>query len=291
MTILSKIFSKNNISSVYKEKVHKNPTIIYEGEEIELKDEDVENLRVYNANIGFAKEGDVKAQFLAGKALLTYVKAKSFALNRCEEAVKLLKNAAIGGIAETCRLVGDYYHNKYLGGADYVTALEWYRRGADLRDSDSYWALGNAYEFGEGVSENHCKAFEYYLQGVKLGEPYSMRQVGIAYYEGNIIEQDKEKAYYFLKGAYEKGKKGEKCGYYLSQYYFNGEIVEKNPEKGVEILEDICSDYNPNFDDGEAELLLYCYENGVGTPVNYEAAHQLRLKMKRVDKLFSEAFM
>lgn len=291
MSILSKIFRKYNTSPVDEEMVHNNQTIIYEGEEIELKDEDVENLRIYNANIAFAKEGDVKAQFLAGKALLIYAKANSFALNRCEEAVGLLKKAAIGGVAEACSLVGDYYNNKYLGGADYVTALEWYRKGADLRDPDSYWALGNAYESGKGVPENHCKAFEYYLQGAKLGEPYSMRETGVAYYEGNIIEQDKEKAYPFLKGAYEKGKKGEKCGYYLSQYYFNGEIVEKNPEKGVEILEDICSDYNPIFDDGEAELLLYCYENGVGTPVNYEAANQLRLKMKREDELFSKAFL
>lgn len=286
MSILNKLLGKSNKLKVDEKKVYKNPTVIYDGREIELKDKDVENLRQYKANIEYANAGDVKAQFLAGKALYNYAKYNKFAVEQGKEAVELLKKAAAGGIVKANVLVGDYYRNQYLGVEDYTTALEWYKKGADLKDPESYWALGRAFDQGEGVTEDHDRAFTFYLKGAELGEPYSMREVGVAYYEGKCTKRDIKKAYSYLKGAYEAGIDSCKCGYYLSLYYFNGEIVERNTEKGVQILEKLCSDDVSILEDEAVELLIYCYENGIGTSINREAADKLRLRIKEQNDLF-----
>lgn len=286
MSILNKIFDKINKSKVVERNTYRNPTVIYDGKEIELKDEDVENLREYNANIEYANAGNVRAQYLAGKALYNYAKYKKFAVEQGKEAVELLKKAAVGGVVEANVLVGDYYRNKYLGVEDYTTALEWYKKGADLKNPESYWALGRAFDEGEGVTENHDRAFEFYLKGAELGEPYSMSEVGVAYYEGKYTERDIKKAYPYLKGAYEAGKDGCKCAYYLSLYYFNGEIVDKNPEKGVKILKKLCSDDVSILEDEAVELLIYCYENGIGTSINHGEANKLKLRIKEQNDLF-----
>lgn len=282
MSFLSNLFGKKSNLQVDEKMIHKNSVVVYDGEEIELDDEDVENLRVYEEN----KDGDAKAQYFAGKALFDYANGNYFAIERGEEALELLKNAADGGIAEANKLIGDYYLTKRYGKEDYATALEWYKKGAELGDPEAYWKVGNVYQNGNGVEKNPYEAFGYYLKGAEMGEPCSMSKVGIAYYEGKILEQDKEKAFPFLKGAYEQGEKRFYCGYYLALCYFKGECVEKNPEKCVEILEDLCFSKGL-FEDEEAELLLYCYENGVGTSVNYDAANRLRAKMKEQDDMFS----
>lgn len=167
--------------------------------------------------------------------------------------------------------IGYMYEKGWGVGQDYVTALDWYLKGA--RDGDptcmrnaaiyyqygwgteknwaraaelyeqaaihgsatSYGDLGRLYQDGgEGIPQDTAKAIYYYEKGAELGSGYCYGQLGwlYGYSTGLGIETDVEKA----RGYYEKGAElGQGYSYErLGKFYEDGTGVEKDLEKAVE---------------------------------------------------------
>lgn len=285
MGFLSKIFSKKDEMATTKEPKR---TLVVDGKEIELDEEAVEFLDIYEQNIEAAKSGDGEAQMLVGKTLYKYAGSFWFAINRIEEAVEWLEKAAEKGYAPAYTYLGQYYSNDRYENVDYAKAFELFCKAAELGDAEGYCYIGMAYEEGQGVEKDIYESFKYYLKAADMGDGYSMEKVGIAYYEGNVVEEDKETAFKYLSDSYiyYDFHIGE-FYYYLANCYLQGEGTEKQPEKAVEILRDACEDKSLVYSDA-GDLLIYCYENGIGTPVDFEKANELRKKANETKEAWNE---
>ena len=139
-----------------------------------------------------------------------------------------------------CNIGNLFYNNEY-----YESAVEWYRRGAELGDDESMLSLGECYEEGEGVEEdkneaktwyqkvyegrgevagyaarcignlylqinNYESAVEWCRRGAELGDDYAMLNTGLFYEYGKGVEKDWHKAVEWYQKAYEI--KGECAG-------------------------------------------------------------------------------
>ena len=105
---------------------------------------------------------------------------------------------------------------------------------ADQGDDEAMFALGVAYDFGEGVEQDHAKAVEWYLQASELGNIDAMYNLAVSYQIGEGVEADTEEAFdWFLKAA--EGGHPDAMGI-VARAYSNGDPVEQDDEKAAEWL-------------------------------------------------------
>jgi hypothetical protein len=114
-------------------------------------------------------------------------------------------------------------------------------------------------------------------------------ELGIAYFEGKDVERDYEQAFVLLQDSFEAGE--IESGYYLALSYFNGLGTEINEKKGFSILEKTIEETDFKREEAE-ELLILCYEKGIGTLKDVKKAEKLRTKWENdreiMEKLVKE---
>lgn len=112
---------------------------------------------------------------------------------------------------------------------DYATAFKNYLIGAQHRDVNAQVLLGNLYDTGEGIPQDHVKAFEWYSKAAQNGYSIAQSFVGRDYYYGIGVQQDYAKAlYWFTKAA----KQGEAISQYgLGSMYAQGVGVQQDYPK------------------------------------------------------------
>lgn len=284
MSLFGKLFKSNNRDS---KAVKEKRIIIADGEKVELEQEAIEYLDIYEKNLELAQAGDGEAQMAAGAALKEYADNFWYGRNRIDEAMSWLEKAAEKGYGAAYTKLGMYYLRDYYDHQDYDKALSLFRKAEELQDAEGIYRIGEMYQYGDGVGEDEHEAFRYFLRAADLGNGSAMEKAGIAYYEGNIVEQDRAKAFYYLSNAYTACEYHYKnFYYYLAQCYIQGEGTKKCPEKAVEVLESLCRKKNLKRDRKARDLLIYCYENGVGTKVNFKRASELRMEQEKVEKFW-----
>lgn len=62
---------------------------------------------------------------------------------------------------------------------DFVAALQWYMRAADLGDAKANLALGRLYYLGTGVEIDHPRAFEFFSKSARANERGAFFALGI----------------------------------------------------------------------------------------------------------------
>lgn len=87
------------------------------------------------------------------------------------------------------------YHKK-----DYVTAMEWFKKAADIGFPDAFYDVGLLYDHGFGVNKDMPEAARWYEKAAKLGQVSAMKQLSSLYNTGEGgVEKDNKKSFYWNK--------------------------------------------------------------------------------------------
>lgn len=157
-------------------------------------------------------------------------------------------------------------------GSSEETELEKLKRLAEKGDVESQYALGKAYDDGEGIVQDDSKAVYWYAKAAKQGHVKSQNLLGDMYYFGEGVEQDIEKAVEFYTKAANQGDAGSQA--ILGGLYFLGNQVPEDINKSIHYLTQAA-----NQGDVESQLILgLMYEKGKKVAQDYKESFKWHLK-------------
>jgi TPR repeat protein len=88
---------------------------------------------------------------------------------------------------------------------DYVQAVEWYKKAADLGDAVAQHDLGDMYLKGEGVARDPAQAMQWYKKVAEKGNAYAQFKIGHIYETGDGVPQDYAQAMEWYRKAAQEG--------------------------------------------------------------------------------------
>ena len=162
-----------------------------------------------------------------GTGLVDEARAQ-YDLGNYEEAFALYLQAAEAGDAKAIYNVGALYA-RGEGVEEYdLTAMEWFKKAAEMDYPDALNTIGNAYSFGNyGLQIDYGTSFSYYLRSAHLGNAKGMFTVGNMYDRGLGVAENKELAVQWYQKASMLGNGS--ATYNLALKYLNGEVVQEDP--------------------------------------------------------------
>lgn len=148
--------------------------------------------------------------------------------------------------------LGRAYESKKDGKQDYVKAVSYYRRAAELGHIEAQYHLGVAYEFGLGVEINYEKATYWYRKAAEQGDACGQYLLAVS-----IYKQSKGNEREYLKAA-EWYQKAAEQGYVpaqsaLSRMYENGVGVKQDYEKAVFWSHEACRLTQQSAEQGDSD--------------------------------------
>ena len=209
-------------------------------------------------------------------------------------ALDFLEQAANGGRVSAIIDLAEYY----ISVGELETAVEYYRRAADLGSVRATMELARAYSAGLGVPQDVNqslawlrraelmgeqdvrtlrqlatgflngqfgppdveRAVQYYLSAAELGDPSSMMILANMYHEGTLIEYNEEAAFRWALRAAEQGSVSGMV--FVGEAYNEGLGTEVDTEEAVKWMQ-AALDTNP--DNATAALAIgRAYQLGIG---------------------------
>ncbi len=150
-----------------------------------------------------------------------------------DKAIGLYKEAIEKGNEHAFFSLGDLYLNI----ENYYSARECLEKAVEA-DDYSYILLGNIYEDGLGVKQDHEKARKYYEKAYESGLTDAAHYLGRLYLLGNGVSEDIDKAREYFEEAVNGGMTSSNYG--LGSIYIHyaeqGVDVDNNIKKGIEAL-------------------------------------------------------
>lgn len=140
-------------------------------------------------------------------------------------------------------LVGQLYDAGFVKVANKdAFRMEWYRKAAELGQSDAQNILGLLYATGEkGVKQDIQQALKWYERAAKQGNKDALINLGVIYYLGEQVDIDYVKAFQLFDTAKEQGS--AIAWRYLAWMYTNGQYVQTDCK--------MAADY---FDQGQSRV-------------------------------------
>lgn len=166
------------------------------------------------------------------------------------KAVDKWREMAKNGNTDAMVQIAKLYEEGDVVELDKEEAVNWYRKGADNGNEIAQFKLASCYHRGEGIEEDQeesAKWMKKVAEKTKNGEYQWV--MGRYYQEGWGVQKDSVEAVKWFARAAKKGYAEAK--YFLAMCYLNGDGVEKDLEKGEDILEEAVQEGNK-----KAEKLL-----------------------------------
>lgn len=142
------------------------------------------------------------------------------------EAFRWFRKAAEMGNTNAYSILGLMYQNGDGVAQNYAEAFEWYRKAAEQGDEIAQNSLGNMYQNGDGVAQNYAEAVKWYRMAAEQGYAKAQTNLGLMYNGGTGVTQNySEAAKWFRKAAEQEDAAGQ---YSLGYIYYYGEGVNKS---------------------------------------------------------------
>ena len=107
--------------------------------------------------------------------------------------------------------LGESYEKGIDVKEDHETAFHYYEKAAETGDPTALNKLGNMYAQGKGCAKDAHKAASYYLAAAEKGNKYAQHNIAFCYWDGVGVEKHQEKAIMWMRRSaaqgYEKAKK------------------------------------------------------------------------------------
>ncbi|OUS36860.1 hypothetical protein A9R00_11340 [Oleispira antarctica] len=174
-------------------------------------------------------------------------------------AFKWFKKAADLGDSDAQFNLGVIYTSGKGVQQDYKEALYWYKKSADQGHVDAQFNLGIKYEFGEeGFQKNMKQAIYWYQKAADQGNAEAESKLGFLFERGEGVQQDYKEALYWYKKSADQGNSGGQFN--LGLGYSQGRFVKKDTKQAFYWLQKAA-------DQGLARAqfhlgLLYAWERG-----------------------------
>ena len=120
-------------------------------------------------------------------------------------ALNELKSLARQGDVSAQVKLGDRYDTGRGVRQDHKEAFKWYLAAAERGHAAGYTAMGVMYDGGYGVSQNYEKAVHCYRIAAKQGDALSQYFLGVSYMKGEGLPQDNIRAYMWFEIAASQG--------------------------------------------------------------------------------------
>jgi TPR repeat protein len=156
-----------------------------------------------------------------------------------------------------------YLGNSYNHGQgvpqDHAEAVKWYRRAADQGHALAQHDIGNLYSFGWGVTQDDAQAARWHRKAADQGHAASEAVMAILYDDGRGVPQDHAEALKWYRKAADRGNS-------IAQYF-----VGNRYEDGLGVRQDFAEAarwYRMAADQGYADAqhdlgIMYVYGKGV----------------------------
>ena len=143
----------------------------------------------------------------------------------------LLDDAKQGDTGAMCNLGWMYEHGQGVK-TDCVTAVHWYRKGAEAGGMLAMRGLGWMYKKGWGVKKNELEAMRWYRKSADGGDTGAMNNIGLMYEQGRGgVSQDSVKAVRWYRSGAEAGDARAMIN--LAWNHSEGRGVKQNDEEAV----------------------------------------------------------
>jgi uncharacterized protein len=109
---------------------------------------------------------------------------------------------------------------------DDAPAASWFKRAADLGDSEAHYNLGCAYRDGTGVEQDLAEALRRFRQAAEQGHDEAQSEIGEAYYLGRGVPVNSERAVHYFRLAAKGGSASAMAS--LGDCYRNGKGVPRS---------------------------------------------------------------
>ncbi len=121
------------------------------------------------------------------------------------EVVDRIEALAAARVPEAVFLMGTAYDEGLGRTENAETAVEWYRRAADLGHGLAQHNLGNIYFEGRGVAQSDSDAVHWWTLAAEEGDAIPQLRLGTMYEEGRGVERDLEAARRWYERAAARG--------------------------------------------------------------------------------------
>ncbi len=191
------------------------------------------------------------------------------------------KQLADADLAEAQCMLGCCYQHGWGVSYDMVSAVEWWRKAADLGDAYANDRLGYCYRLGQGgLPKDAEQAFAHYLKAAEGGYSEGYFSVGLCYKEGDGVERDDEKAFGWFKKAAEHDN--PMAWVELGNCYTAGSGTAQDYGKAVEWYRKVV-DLGGNAFPDAMRSLGSCYAAGHGVEQDWNKAVELYCKATKAD--------
>jgi len=179
---------------------------------------------------------------------------KALLVDNIERVMRYLSALAESGNSYAMRHLGNLYNDGRGVEQDHKKAIEWFEKSAAAGDTYAMCSLGYISYYGRGAELDYAKAYGYISRAAFLENVNAMYKLGDMYYYGKHVKEDKNAAFFWYDEADNyscHSYEQSSIDYRLGKCYLYGHGVEQNISEALNRLASSEENLKEQIDDGD----------------------------------------